>query len=45
VAGAAGGNSGQTGQTRLPINLMHFLNAKGRYRALCVNIEAAQAAR
>ncbi|MFZ4624857.1 MAG: hypothetical protein ACOYNF_11550, partial [Rhodoferax sp.] len=24
---------------------MHFINTQGQYRALCVNIEAAQAAR
>jgi hypothetical protein len=35
----------QTGKTSLLINLMHFINAQGRYRALYVNIEAAQAAR
>jgi hypothetical protein len=35
----------QTGKTSLLINLMHFLNAQGQYRALYVNIEAAQAAR
>lgn len=35
----------QTGKTSLLINLMHFINAQGHYRALYVNIEAAQAAR
>jgi len=35
----------QTGKTSLLINLMHFINAQGQYRALYVNIEAAQAAR
>ncbi len=35
----------QTGKTSLLINLMHFLNGQGQYRALYVNIEAAQAAR
>ncbi|MDO9570658.1 MAG: AAA-like domain-containing protein [Hydrogenophaga sp.] len=35
----------QTGKTSLLINLMHHLNAEGHYRALYVNIEAAQAAR
>ncbi len=35
----------QTGKTSLLINLMHFLNEQGQYRALYVNIEAAQAAR
>lgn len=35
----------QTGKTSLLINLMHCINAQGRYRALYVNIEAAQAAR
>ena len=35
----------QTGKTSLLINLMHFLNAQGQYRALYVNVEAAQAAR
>jgi type IV secretory pathway ATPase VirB11/archaellum biosynthesis ATPase len=35
----------QTGKTSLLINLMHFINAEGKYRALYVNIEAAQAAR
>jgi hypothetical protein len=35
----------QTGKTSLLIHLMHFLNAQGQYRALYVNIEAAQAAR
>jgi len=34
----------QTGKTSLLINLMHFINAQGQYRALYVNIEAAQAA-
>jgi hypothetical protein len=35
----------QTGKTSLLINLMHFINAQGQYRALYVNIEAAQAVR
>ncbi|PIZ22264.1 MAG: hypothetical protein COY49_09465, partial [Comamonadaceae bacterium CG_4_10_14_0_8_um_filter_57_29] len=35
----------QTGKTSLLINLMHFINGQGQYRALYVNIEAAQAAR
>jgi hypothetical protein len=35
----------QTGKTSLLISLMHQLNAEGNYRALYVNIEAAQAAR
>ncbi len=35
----------QTGKTSLLINLMHVINAQGQYRALYVNIEAAQAAR
>jgi len=35
----------QTGKTSLLINLMHFLNTQGQYRALYVNVEAAQAAR
>jgi len=35
----------QTGKTSLLINLMHFINAEGQYRALYVNVEAAQAAR
>lgn len=35
----------QTGKTSLLINLMHHLNAEGHYRALYVNVEAAQAAR
>ncbi len=35
----------QTGKTSLLINLMHFINAQGQYRALYVNVEAAQAAR
>ncbi len=35
----------QTGKTSLLINLMHFINAQAQYRALYVNIEAAQAAR
>ncbi|MCF8210352.1 MAG: AAA-like domain-containing protein [Rhodoferax sp.] len=35
----------QTGKTSLLINLMHFINGQGHYRALYVNIEAAQAAR
>ena len=35
----------QTGKTSLLINLMHFINSQGQYRALYVNIEAAQAAR
>ncbi|MCF8169184.1 MAG: AAA-like domain-containing protein [Rhodoferax sp.] len=35
----------QTGKTSLLINLMRFINEQGQYRALYVNIEAAQAAR
>ncbi|MBK9443649.1 MAG: AAA-like domain-containing protein [Comamonadaceae bacterium] len=35
----------QTGKTSLLINLMDFINAQGQYRALYINIEAAQAAR
>jgi len=35
----------QTGKTSLLIHLMHVINAAGKYRALYVNIEAAQAAR
>ncbi|MCF8167116.1 MAG: AAA-like domain-containing protein [Rhodoferax sp.] len=35
----------QTGKTSLLLHLMHTLNAEGKYRALYVNIEAAQAAR
>ena len=35
----------QTGKTSLLINLMHSINAEGQYRALYVNIEAAQAVR
>ncbi|MGQ0709820.1 MAG: AAA-like domain-containing protein [Rhodoferax sp.] len=35
----------QTGKTSLLLHLMRFINAQGRYRALYVNIEAAQAAR
>ena len=35
----------QTGKTTCLLALMHRLNAQGRYRALYVNIEAAQAAR
>jgi len=35
----------QTGKTSLLINLMHFINTQGQYRALYVNIETAQAAR
>jgi hypothetical protein len=34
----------QTGKTGLLISLMHFINAQGQYRALYVNVEAAQAA-
>ena len=35
----------QTGKTTCLLALMHHFNAQGRYRALYVNIEAAQAAR
>ena len=35
----------QTGKTSLLLDLMHQINAQGQYRALYVNIEAAQAAR
>ncbi len=35
----------QTGKTSLLINLMHFMNAQGQYRALYINVESAQAAR
>ena len=35
----------QTGKTMCLLALMHHLNAQGTYRALYVNIEAAQAAR
>ena len=35
----------QTGKTTCLLALMHHLNQQGKYRALYVNIEAAQAAR
>ncbi|MEN9373570.1 MAG: hypothetical protein RIR79_1122 [Pseudomonadota bacterium] len=35
----------QTGKTTCLLTLMHHLNQQGKYRALYVNIEAAQAAR
>src|SRR5574343_2027069 len=35
----------QTGKTTCLLALMHHLNRQGKYRALYVNIEAAQAAR